>query len=755
MTCEDLTADARYSLIGAYISYCAVGVQCWHQFTDASRSPRSSLAPYFLFSTSLNNMATRPTIIDFRSKSSDTMHSDLPSALPSPKITHLDGDIPPTMSPLDAFAAQSRMLAKKLDNSSRHGRRVSRLPPLTIADSLKSTGSSYFRSGPTEMERKMDSTRMSPKKDESRIVPEVEEPVFRPRSFYPRISGIPLDEEEENTNDSPDNQVFSTPAEVSSHTKNAPAQIDNFWVSRTHSPIHTAHKKVDIEKRGSQSEYQCSLDRTRTVAQPQRGPSGESASVKSQTSNGLAPTQSLQHRHAASIRSVPADSSDDELSASTNGSSFSVHRKQSSSSGVSIPRSPLSPFVQAHGRSPSLNSEYSIGGSRLARPTYNFSRPISRGSLGRPSLDTNSRQPSFDTRPPFDMYHRQPSSESQGFIFTDDMVQTPVSMNSEPFADAPDAPAPSYIYAKFSLPRGRILQRDSGPLDVMQMPQSEREQSTNQNDLHPVTPPTSDYNRSASPPLSHVQSPKPSFEISRSSPRPSGELQQALRPPPTPLGGDCVSQSSASMCSGSTIKARSNSTRSAIDARDSREVAAEDHLNKGIECHERGNLKESTYHLRIAAKQNSSTAMLLYALACRHGWGMRPNQQEGVQWLRRAAECAGLELADDDSKQLKPEEAQKQRARRAQFALSTYELGVSHMNGWGIEQDKVLALRCFEIACNWGDADALAEAGFCYAQGTGCKKDLKRAAKYYRMAEAKGISMVGNSWYAFYSVGCE
>lgn len=46
----------------------------------------------------------------------------------------------------------------------------------------------------------------------------------------------------------------------------------------------------------------------------------------------------------------------------------------------------------------------------------------------------------------------------------------------------------------------------------------------------------------------------------------------------------------------------------------------------------------------------------------------------------------------------------------------------------------------------WGDADALAEAGFCYAQGVGCKKDMKKSAKYYRMAESKGISMVGNSW---------
>lgn len=41
----------------------------------------------------------------------------------------------------------------------------------------------------------------------------------------------------------------------------------------------------------------------------------------------------------------------------------------------------------------------------------------------------------------------------------------------------------------------------------------------------------------------------------------------------------------------------------------------------------------------------------------------------------------------------------------------------------------------------------MAEAGFCYAQGIGCKKNLKKSSKFYREAEAKGMSMVGNSWY--------
>ncbi|EMR65869.1 putative cell cycle inhibitor protein [Eutypa lata UCREL1] len=177
-------------------------------------------------------------------------------------------------------------------------------------------------------------------------------------------------------------------------------------------------------------------------------------------------------------------------------------------------------------------------------------------------------------------------------------------------------------------------------------------------------------------------------------------------------------------------------------------MSAEEHLAKGIKCHEDGSVKESTYHLRLAARAGDPTGMLLYALACRHGWGMRPNQREGVEWLRKAADVVSAEIADDEDqvKEGKQVDFMDRKTRKAQFALSIYELGVSHMNGWGIEQDKALALRCFEIAGSWGDVDALCEAGFCYAKGVGCKKDLKKSAKFYRMAETKGVSMPGNSW---------
>ncbi|KAI5298413.1 hypothetical protein KEM55_003425 [Ascosphaera atra] len=126
--------------------------------------------------------------------------------------------------------------------------------------------------------------------------------------------------------------------------------------------------------------------------------------------------------------------------------------------------------------------------------------------------------------------------------------------------------------------------------------------------------------------------------------------------------------------------------------------------------------------------QGNPTGMLLYALACRHGWGMRPNAKEGMKWLRKAVANVGTELNNPKKREeqapqsIKEREAKK--AKQAQFALAVYELGIRE----------------------WGDVDALAEAGFCYAEGVGCRKNLKKAAKLYRMAEAKGMSMVGNSW---------
>lgn len=703
-------------------------------------------------------MPSRPNFIDLRSESSASVHTAASSRpLRSPRL-HVAGEVPPALSPLDAFAAQSRLLAKQLEDSQKAGRRMSRLPPLTTESPLVVQGrSEYFRSlSYDSAEGHEEEFGVAPEDTGLGFRTEVEEPMQRPVSMHPRMSRIPP---------TPDNSIPVPPNPFTERGRQM-LRLDesqesdiNYGARRELSPAdldHPTEQAADDNELAEQkaTDYDASPVES-TLSSVNLPPSPEKAGLSRQISHesGLAPPRTVFPKRSSSIMSQPIDTQLIEENMSASFHSQPAPRKLSSaSSGLGL-ASPGYTNHHPYQRSPSISSIAS-----LPRPSFNFSRPLSRS--GTPGLETPSRQASGDSHPPF--------------AYADDTAHTPISMHSEAFTDDDSTSmkgAPSYIYSKYSLPRGKALQRNSlifNPADMSSFPLDQTTTTSNgppfavgQAPPSPPSRPTSSHGSSA---VSDSLLARPSMERSKLSNEVSvnGEPSPEPSRPPTgdarasedvPRGRSLTSAahdqvrgrtptSIATSDSASTIKPAKSIAPSAA------EISAEEHLAKGIKCHEEGSVKESTYHLRLAAKGGSPTGMLLYALACRHGWGMRANQKEGVEWLRKAADSASLEIAEDED-QVKGGnvvDPTSRKTRKAQFALAIYELGVSHMNGWGIEQDKSLALRCFEIAGNWGDVDALAEAGFCYAQGIGAKKDLKKSAKFYRMAEAKGMSMPGNSW---------
>ncbi|KAF2847913.1 hypothetical protein T440DRAFT_402664 [Plenodomus tracheiphilus IPT5] len=660
---------------------------------------------------------SKPTYLNLGNIASANVSSLSLADLPSPRA----GEVPPALSPLDALALQGRLLAKRFEQQDKAGRRLSRLAPLTIQNEFGNR-MNYFSSLSS-------STTNSPDEDLGSISQPRPEPSPRQegsekhRSFYPQFGG----DDSQHASSLPARNPMAPIAEASPAT--TPAQSGYFDLPRSHSPdsgdFHMGLREatpVSPTVPAPTSKQFLSPQRKRsTDSQPRSQPRSNllpprsSSSLHSQRSPRLSP----------SIRSVREDSSDEVEDISLSGSYDSIqqNRNLTPSSSLSRAQSPFSPTTGSiMPRSPSVSSNYSANGSQLRRPSYNFSRPISRQSTRpsidtRPSMDAPQRQHSEESvymRPSFDSQTMpQDQNESPITNYSNDTVHTPVSMASEDFrrsGDFANNPAPTYTYTKFNLPRGRKVDRRSvGIEDFFKREITWDDQSQNQG-----RPPSPD-----SPPrkvgqqqMQHQRSPTRDASIDRGAP--------------------------SLVSSNSTIRGPSSGA----------EITAQQHCDMGIELHEKGELLKSTYHLRLAARAGLPEAMFWYGLACRHGWGMRENKAEALQWLRRAVDSGQLEVADDEdqSKHGQPTDTIKKKQHQAQYAVAIYELGKCYGNGWGAPTDKPLALRCYEIAGNWGDADALVEAGYCYAEGVGCKKDMKKAAKFYRAAEAKGVSMVGNSW---------
>lgn len=755
-------------------------------------------------------MGPRPAHLDLsddRAQTPQPPRMNFHMDLPSPRT----GEAPPALSPLDAFALHSRILAKQFDQEAQNGRRISRLAPVAVAKELANRPD-FFRnvSGGSEM------STMSELPD----VQEEERPTTRggvtvagydekdrPVSHYPMLGSFG-----KGLGGSP----AATPYYDAEESQQAPEVSQDYFgidVPRAASPEPVDPRLVNVQApspavpslTNSVDSVQSSHPRTLT--------NGSARSQRSQRpDHGLLPPKSpgfpKSPRSMHSIRSVLQDSGDEDGS-SFNGA-YATSRKFSGSSNMSRPQSPFSPFMPPIQRSPSMTSEYSVNSSRAPsqqqRQAFNFSRPLSSGGQSRPSLDTRTSldsRPSYEARPSTELPLRHPSeasNDTRPSAFSTnpssrqnsaDDVRTPYAgnvhidtpgelqkTNGDYFSSSSEPyPAGSYIYTKYSLPRGRTVERNSaGSRDSWIQHQFTWDEK---NPLHAITqdePPAAPPSVLEKPPqrqredsaTSAFTAPvRPSSPTgSTGSERISGMrlsnrdrtvLNSALRSrsaaPDSRFAQPAVHRPSPSVdteSTGRTTRAVPLHQRSP-----SAELTPEEHLEIGIQAHSSGALNKSTYHLRTAARAGLPTAMLLYALACRHGWGMRPNQEEGVMWLRKAIESSGLEVADVEdtvsaaSRSPKADpvaEAAERRKRKGQFALAIYELGISYMNGWGCPKDKPLAVRCYEVAGNWGDCDALAEAGFCYTQGVGCKKDLRQAAALYRKAAEGGMSMAGNSW---------
>ncbi|WAQ85815.1 hypothetical protein PtA15_6A444 [Puccinia triticina] len=94
-------------------------------------------------------------------------------------------------------------------------------------------------------------------------------------------------------------------------------------------------------------------------------------------------------------------------------------------------------------------------------------------------------------------------------------------------------------------------------------------------------------------------------------------------------------------------------------------------------------------------------------------------------------------------KNLPPLDKQKDDVASPSFSsLSTSSANASCAAGGARRINSFSVINYFELAAKLGGGGL----GLCKANGKGTKKDLKLAAKYYRMAANQGMEMMGSQW---------
>lgn len=163
-------------------------------------------------------------------------------------------------------------------------------------------------------------------------------------------------------------------------------------------------------------------------------------------------------------------------------------------------------------------------------------------------------------------------------------------------------------------------------------------------------------------------------------------------------------------------KARSRSKSPSIS-----DAQGDVNIQEAIRLHESGELEASTGmfgQLADTKGANNALSQVLYGLALRHGWGIKPEPEKAIHYLSLAASnSASIEQQALESGM------KKGGAAKGELVLAIFELANCFRHGWGVKKDAVAARQYYETAANLGDTDAMDEAAWCCLEGFGGGKD--------------------------------
>lgn len=154
------------------------------------------------------------------------------------------------------------------------------------------------------------------------------------------------------------------------------------------------------------------------------------------------------------------------------------------------------------------------------------------------------------------------------------------------------------------------------------------------------------------------------------------------------------------------LKAHGKTSKSEI-------ARANQDLQKGEDCYERGQYQEAAHWYRKAAEHGNASAQVNLGAMCAEGQGVARDYQEALLWYRQAAQHGE--------------------------AVACFNLGVMYVEAQGVARDFQEALKWYRQAADQGHALAQFNLGLMYEQNNDALS-LQEAAAWYRQAAVQGYA---------------
>lgn len=174
-------------------------------------------------------------------------------------------------------------------------------------------------------------------------------------------------------------------------------------------------------------------------------------------------------------------------------------------------------------------------------------------------------------------------------------------------------------------------------------------------------------------------------------------------------------------------------------------------IASAIDMRNEGKLEASALKLKMACESGNKTAYLLYGLSLRHGCGTSQDQVLSLSYIKKATGITSFEDEvyncnidpfDLEEKNCIPVKLQEP------LVPALHECGISYLKAFGVKEvDEYRGLKFLEKAAFLGHVDSMCLCGIIWSQKShNRKKDIARAAAWFRLADKRGANLIGSQW---------